>query len=341
MKRLALAVLLAASPSVAWPQARNASELDPKLIAIADSVADRELPALAGIAILKEGKVVWERYWHGSDSATSLNVKSVSKSLLSSLVGVAVRDGLLSLDQPIATILPEYFPRSTPSSNMVYGAALATMATTRRQVTVRHLLTMSSGMIWEENGPLLQAFLSSTNPPRFVAELPLEVEPGKKFNYTTGGTHLLAKVLATATKTSNRDYAERQVFGPAGITLGGWDVDAQGLHFGGSEMFGKQIIPREWIEQSWSKQIPVETASYVSMIPQLDGYGYLWWRRTAGGHPTYCALGFGGQFVMVTPALDLVIAGGSTLDQRNPGTAAQFAGIFKLVDQILMPAVRP
>ncbi len=112
------------------------------------------------------------------------------------------------------------------------------------------------------------------------------------------------------------------------------------LYLGGGVIDGTRLLTPEWIEASWARQVEVKTPIYQTMIPGLDGYGYLWWRRTVGGVPWYCALGYGGQFVLVAPSLQMVVAGGSSLDARNPGMVPQFAGIFGIVDRLLQPAAR-
>jgi CubicO group peptidase (beta-lactamase class C family) len=345
---------------VEFPAATPASAgLDSALLARADSVADRDLPALLSLAILRADKLAFERYWHGADRGTVFNVKSVSKSILSALIGIAVRDGFIpTLDRPVAEILPEYFTRPPAPPNLAFGPAIARMDSARRLLTVRHLLTMTLGMAWQENGPLTNAFLSSSNYVRFAAELPMEEAPGTRFHYNTAGTHLLSAVLQRSTGMPNPRFGEEHLFGPAGFTLRGWSVDPQGVAIGGAEMFftardllrfgqlylhrgklhGRQIVPADWVERSWARQVPVEDRNYLAMVPGLDGYGYLWWRRSVRGTPVYCGLGLGGQFVLVVPSLDLVAAGGSALDGRNPGTPKQFEGIFRIFDDYVLRA---
>lgn len=370
MRRMILVGLLVVR-SVAAPQpsgalqdrplpAATATEvgLDAGLVRQADSIADRELPALLSLLVVRRGKLALERYYHGATAATAINVKSVTKSIQSATVGVAREAGLIpNLDEPVAAILPELFARPVPTYQS-FAAAIRQMDAARRQVTLRHLLTMSSGYGWEEAGLILNAFLANPHPAQFVADLPMMAPPGSAFNYSTGATHLLSAAFAKKTGTNPRTFAETRLFEPAGIQLLGWDADPQGINFGGSEILltslgmarfgllylgggtidGRRIIPAEWIEQSWAKRIEVKTPLYSNMIPGLDGYGYLWWRRSVAGVAWYCALGYGGQFVLVAPALDMVVAGGSSLDGRNPGMQKQFEGIFRLVDRYLQPA---
>ncbi len=166
------------------------------------------------------------------------------------------------------------------------------------------------------------------------------------------------RALTRLTGTTAREFAERNLFGPAGIVLARWDADPQGVNFGGSEMFlttremlklgilylhhGKvgerQVIPASWITESSAKHYDITVPVYRSMVPNLTGYGYLWWLRSAAGHEMICALGLGGQFVLVVPSLELVIAGTSALDARNPRNDKQFNGIFDLLDRAVITA---
>jgi CubicO group peptidase (beta-lactamase class C family) len=150
-------------------------------------------------------------------------------------------------------------------------------------------------------------------------------------------------------------YAEDALLRPGGIDLRGWDVDGAGDPLGGSEMYftaralarfgqlyldrgtagGRQLVPSAWIDSSWTKRADVASPIYQGMIPGLTGYGYLWWLRRSHERIMNSALGYGGQFILVVPELDLVIAGASALDARNPGLIPQFKGIFSLVDQIV------
>ena len=348
---LALAIL-SGFPSFR-PSAR-AQAVDPVVLARVDSTARASLPALQAMVVIRDGRMVWEKYWSGADSSTAFNVKSVSKSILSAAVGIAIEQKKLSLDQTIASILPEFYQRGQPD-NRIFRAAVVRNDSMRATITVRHLLTQTSGYAWDEGGPILSTFLVSSDPARLVAEQILATPPGATFNYSTGNTHLLATALGRAVGASLRPYVETTLFGPSGMQLRGWDIEGAGRPLGGSEMYltarslarfgqlfldkgavgGKQVVPAAWVAASWEKKTDVASPIYREMIPGLTGYGYLWWLRTSNGKVMNSALGYGGQFVLVVPELNLVIAGASALDARNPGLIPQFKGIFGLVDQIV------
>ncbi len=329
--------------------------MDPVILSRVDSTARASLPALQAMIVMRHGRMVWEQYWGGADSTTAFNIKSVSKSVLSALVGIAIHQGKLTPDQRVSSIVPEYYRPSGTTENRMFRAAVVRNDSVRSAITVRQLLTQTAGYAWDEGGPILSTFLVSSDPVRLVAEQLMAAVPGATFNYSTGNTHLLAAALARATNTPLRPYAEATLLKPAGIALLGWDVDGAGNPLGGSEMYfnarglarfgqlyldrgavgGKQIVPADWVAASWEKRADVGSPIYKDMIPGLTGYGYLWWLRTSNGKVMNSALGYGGQFVLVVPELQLVIVGASALDARNPGLVPQFKGIFGLVDQIV------
>lgn len=326
------------------------------MLARVDSTARASLPALQAMVVLRDGRTVWEQYWGGADSATAFNVKSVSKSFLSALVGIAIGQRMITLDRTIASLLPQYYRHEAPEHRM-FRAAVARNDSRRATITVENLLTQRSGYAWDEGGPILSSFLLSTDPVRLTAELPVIATPGSVFNYSTANTHLLATALSRAVNTPLRPYAEQALLSPAGVRLRGWDVDGAGAPLGGSEMFftardlarfgqlyldhgkanGTQVVPAAWVDASWTRRAEVRSEIYAAMVPGLTGYGYLWWLRTSNGH----GMNYGGQFVLVVPDLNLVLAGASALDGRNPGLIPQFKGIFGLVDQIVAGAGRP
>lgn len=353
---MALAVL---SVILSFRHSVYAQAVDPAVLVRVDSTARASLPALQAMVVLHDGRQVWEKYWSGADSSTAFNVKSVSKSFLAGMVGIAIEQGKLSLDQTIASILPRYYRHDVPENRM-FRAAVQRNDSMRAAVTVRHLLAQTSGISWDEGGAILSTFLVSSDPARLMAEQIMVAAPGSTWNYSTGNTHLLATALEAATDTPLRRYAEEALLKPTGIELRGWLVDGSGRPLGGSEMFftarglarfgqlylnggkldGKQVVPADWVTASWQKKADVTSPIYKEMVPGVTGYGYLWWLRTSSGRVMNCALGFGGQYVLVVPELKLVIAGASALDARNPGLIPQFKGIFGLVDQIVTAVSR-
>ena len=261
------------------------------------------------LLIVRHGELVYENYF-GSilKPGRTANVYSVTKSVLSALVGIAMDQGLLdSLDHKVIEYFPEYFyPKTDPRMT---------------QVTLRHLLTMSTGFLWVENGPIETKWLDSDNWVEAAINLKFVDQPGAVFIYSSANTQLLSGVLTRLTGESLIAYAQHNLFTPLGIPASrwSWGLDDHGYATGGFGMNlhprdmarfgylylnqgywdGQQIISPEWIQESTQSQISIDTGS--------EAYGYLWWIHPRQDHPAFEALGYGGQNIYVVPDLDLVV----------------------------------
>ena len=263
-----------------------------------------QLPRLHSLLASWRGDVVLERYFNGARAARSANVKSVSKSIISALVGVSIDRGLLpGPDTPIRTYFPE----------------IAKDRDDRKQrITIEDLLTMRSGLESTSNRNY-GAWVQSRNWVQHALARPLFAMPGTEMEYSTGITHLLSGILTKATKTSTWQFAQDALAKPLGFSLARWPQDPQGIYFGGNDMlltprqmlaFGelylrggrteqRQIVSEKWIGQSFVPR-------GVSPISG-NRYGYGWWMRDLAGHQAYFAWGFGGQYIILVPELELVV----------------------------------
>ena len=300
-------------------------------------------PDLHSLLVLRNGVLVGEDYYRGFDRHTAGNIKSVSKSVLSALFGIAVDQGhITSTDQPASELLPEAF------------ADLADQD--KSAITVDHLITMTGGLAWDDN--YISDFIISPNWVANVLERDLVTAPGQQFNYSTGLTHVASAVLTSATGVSTRDFAREHLFEPLGISTARWDRDPQGVFFGGAEMFmtprdmvrfgylylqggavesqqgsdqaTEQIIAADWVDVTTSRRITV-TNEYE--------YGGWWWRRQLGGHQTYFAWGWGGQFIFVFPTLDTIVVATSKWNVTFADAQAHYARIFALMNDHVMPSI--
>jgi CubicO group peptidase (beta-lactamase class C family) len=290
---------------------------------------------LSSFILFRDDKVILEHFAHGSARDRPINIKSASKSLLNALVGTALQRGdLKDLDTPIASYLPKHFER-IPAEDP------------RRSITIRHLVTLSSGLpstsiynygAWVSSKDWISYSLGQT---------PL-AEPGTRFNYSTGDTHLLAAVLTRASGMPLRAYAQRHLFDALGVEIGAWDRDPQGIYFGGNNLAlspeallrfgrlyldggacqGRQVLPAKWIEQSWTPRF------LNSSFNGRHDYGYLWWRADFGGHSTWFAWGYGGQFLFVIPSLNAVVVVTGDPDARSRGGNEI---VYTLMDQTIVP----
>lgn len=258
---------------------------------------------LRSVLVVKNGNLIAEWYAAGFDKDRAVNVKSVSKSIISALVGIAIEKGYIkSVDQPIFEILPEFFPPDSP---------------VKRNITIRHLLTMSAGFEFVEN--VNNFVYLSDNWTKNILNLPLSTTPGSSFNYGTIQTHLLSAVLTKASGMDTLRFAQTHLLNHMHISINRWDKAPEGTFFGGSEMyltprdmavFGQlylqsgrfreqQLVPKEWVKQSLEPSFHEVWGG--------DSYGYSWWIKQITGCNAYYALGYGGQTIMIIPDKEMVI----------------------------------
>lgn len=286
----------------------------------------------AGLIIVHKGKVRLERYQRGYSAEGRYTSFSVAKSLTSTLVGAAVRDGYIkSLDDPVTRYIPEL-------AGSAYDG-----------VTVAQVLKMTSGVKWNEDytdprSDVARMYLmpvpAGADPTTaFLKTLTREAEPGSKWVYKTGETNLIGVLVTRATGKSLTQYAEEKIWRRFGMERDlFWMVDQSGQNIGGCCLSaslrdyariglftlsgGKGVVPRGWFADATRAWSPV---------PGGDerGYGYQWWTGPAG---SYQAQGIFGQLIHIDPRRQLVIAMSSAWPKATGGDLGQARARF--VDQI-------
>lgn len=297
-----IALTLAIAPILALPTLGAQSALPGALVpAVA---AAKELPRLHSLLVAQRGTVVLERYFNGRRDTSPANVKSVSKSVVSALVGVAVDRKLLSLHQPIGKFFPD-------------------LPEPKRAITIEQLLTMQSGLESTSNRNY-GAWVQSSNWVRHALAKPLVAAPGTQMIYSTGNTHILSAILTKATGRNTWQFAQEALAKPLGFSLAAWMRDPQGIYFGGNDMVmtprqmlafgemyrnggqvaGRQLLSKAFIDETFEPR-------GRSRISGRE-YGYGWWIRDIAGREAYYAWGFGGQYIVIVPSLDLVVVSTSS-----------------------------
>ena len=297
-----------------------------------------EVPDVRSLRIERHGAVVREQYWGGGDAATAHDVRSVTKSVVSLLVGIAVREGCLSLDSTLGQGLGPEAPADPAKA----------------AITVRDLLTMSAGLQWDELGNVdeYNGWVLSPDPVQYVLARPLVDAPGSFFSYSSAGFHLLS-VMITNQCGRTEDFAQTRLFDPLGIARPAWETfddppDVNGgagiqlstrdlaalgelvLHGGVAD--GVQIVPAEWIGAATRAQIANGEATDFG-----GGYGYGFWIGLRNGQSFVLAQGYGGQFVFVDRDKDLVVAATSDW-QGHAATADQtFNELYRVIAQRILP----
>lgn len=302
-----------------------------------------------GIVVIKDGRLVFEEYFSGEDLdlTDGLNFAykdfdrdalhsqaSASKSVTSILLGIAIDQDLV---RGVNETMLSFFPEHSDLNDTEKG-----------EITLQHMLSMSSGIPWDESYPytdprnnLNQQFYSE-DPIRYLLEQPLTAPPGTHFMYNSGTTNVLGDVVRVSSGTPLVEFADQHLFTPLGITSFDWvgfplaphiavasstlylrprDMAKIGqLYLQGGEWNGNRIISEEWITESTNESIQVPPSE--NPIPGfIEGYGYQWWRGTFsnGDIETYFAAGWGGQFIFVLSEVDMVVV----------LTGGQFEGDFQ------------
>jgi len=298
------------------------------------------------ILIVKNGYLISEKYYKGFDKNDAHHVLSVSKSFISAMVGIALENGYIdSLDQKMLDFFPEYV---TPS-----------LDTRKQEISIRHLLMMKAGFdrVIEDYNQNWQNWVDSPNWIQYIIEWPLVNEPGDVFAYITAETHLLSAILAKATGMSTLDFAENNLFDPLEISIQQWDIDPQGYYIGGFRMYftprnmarfgylylqngrikGNQIVPREWVEESWQDYSGFNNVEWGEL--KNVGYGYQWWLGELGDYKVKIALGYGGQFIIIFPDLDMIVVATSNGNFYKTEADEHERSVMDLVVNYILPAI--
>jgi CubicO group peptidase (beta-lactamase class C family) len=294
--------------------------------------AAASLPRLYSLLVSVDGDMRAEHYFNGATPTRATNIKSASKSIVATLVGIAIdRGDLEGVHEPIARFFPEYL-RTSPDK----GA-----------ITVEDLITMRSGLETTSNRNYGR-WVQSSNWVRHVLQQPMVDRPGGRMIYSTGSTHLLSAILTKTTGSNTAAFARSALGEPLGISFGGWTRDPQGIYLGGNEMAmrprdmvrvgdlylnggrynGRQVVSEAWVRTS------IEPRT-VSRFGDRE-YGYGWWIREMAGRPVFYAWGYGGQFIFIVPSVRTVVAVTSV---STPGSERRdhLRSVYDLVEHHIIP----
>lgn len=315
------------------PSRANATGVESRQFARAFQLAE-ELPRLQAMVVAQDGVIRAEQRFRGPSLDSPVNIKSISKSVVSALVGIAIARGELpGVEQPIHRYFAKYIrPGTDPRL---------------RQITIGQLLSMQSGLT-RTSGPSYASWVRSRDWVRHVLTAPLLTDPGSQMIYSTGNTHLLSAILTRATGKSTHAYARDHLARPLGIRLPAWPRDPQGIYFGGNQMRlsahallafgelyrnqgragGEQIVPADWIEASLT---PRARSIFSGQL-----YGYGWFLAELRGHSMFYAWGYGGQFIFVVPELRLTVV--TTSEPSGPRDFEHLGAIYDLLRDEIIPA---
>ena len=258
------------------------------------------------VLIVRNGKIVTDAYYAPYVAGIRHDLRSVTKSFLSTLIGILVQQGKLeSVDRPVL----DFFPDS----------AIANIDDRKKAITVQNLLDMASGIAWVERvhtpDESLPRMYASPDPTGFVLDQPMSDPPGEKFYYKGGDPYLLSALITKLTGQNAIEFARKELFAPLGISDVRWGpVDKQGVVTGEAGMRltphdmaklgylylrdgvwdAKRIIPSAWVERAKNGKVTTSFGKYAN----------LWW--SVPDRDAFMALGRHGQFIVVFPKLDVV-----------------------------------
>lgn len=273
------------------------------------------LAPLETLIVARDGEVVLERGFRGHQTTAPTNIKSASKAVISALVGIAIAKGLLDgAEQKVAPLLADKLP-ADPDPRL-------------DAVTIGNLLSMQAGL-GRTSGPNYGRWVASDDWVRAALAEPFVGEPGGGMLYSTGNTHLLSAILTRVAGRSTLALARDWLAPLEGFAIADWMRDPQGIYFGGNQMAmsprsllafaelyrnggragGRQVLPRDWIEQSWRPR--------TQSVFHDDLYGYGWFLGETEGHRVAYAWGYGGQMAYVVPDLALSVVMTSVDNQAS------------------------
>jgi len=290
------------------------------------------LDAVQGFMLLRHGNVAAEGWWAPYAPESPHALYSVSKSFTSTAIGLAVAEGLLTVDDPVLSFFPDDAP-AEPGEHL-------------KAMRVRHLLAMNTGHHEDTTGHVCRREID--NWPRAFLSLPVEHEPGTWFVYNTAATSMLSAIITKLTGETLLDYLRPRLFDPLGIANPRWETDPRGVSIGGSGLHlttediarlgqlyldrgmwqGQRIVPEAWIAEATSTHSDNSTTQ--TNPDWTVGYGYQFWRCR---HDAYRADGAFGQYCVVMPEQDAVLA--------ITGGLSDMQGVLDKVWEHLLPAMGP
>ncbi|WP_046573965.1 serine hydrolase domain-containing protein [Spirosoma radiotolerans] len=312
----------------------KSQQVDPKPIEdLTNQILREQYHNIHSLLIVRNGKLVYENYFNGYTQAIPENIYSATKSITSLLVGIALDKHLINrIEDKVLDYFPQY-------------ADLPNLTTAKKQLTIRDLLTMSSGLECNDDDPQSpgneSTMYHSSDWVHYTLSLPMKADPGTLTAYCTGGVAVLGGILERATGQTIDEFAQASLWTPLGIQSIRWDRMPTGQVNTSGRMFirprdmaklgqlvlnqgkwqGQQVVSADWVRESTRQQV----------VLRDQEYGYLWWRRSflmdGKTVPAYYASGNGGQYIVVIPSENMVVV--STAGNLNSAFTAQVFGMIR------------
>ncbi len=320
---------------IASPAAVNISQ-DVLDEVYADFVSEDQYYNAKSLLVVKDGKLIFEAYCRSpKDRDRYGHVASVTKSITSLVFGIVQSEGYItSLDQTLYSIMPEKFPSGTA----------------KRSITLRHLLTMTSGLNFDNDDFSLTIYCDKPKDPvKYLLNKPLYAPPGEEFYYRDADPHLLSYAIQRLTGKTLAQWAHERLFDPLDIRHYYWGSDhtgttmgAHGLHLKPRDMAkigqlvldhgrweGVQIVDSAWVAVSTQAQIETNFTSE----PHVHFYGYYWWILPRW--QAFSAWGHGGNCIFIMPSKEMVIVMTALPDVDNEVMNTNLESFEELITPLL------
>ncbi|WP_321797856.1 serine hydrolase [Caballeronia sp. J97] len=330
----AAAPLHEAGLTQAWPE--DAGVDSRELVRLSQWIREQKLDVYS-LLVVKDGKLIFERYGAGASRDSNYELYSVTKSVTSMVAGILIGNGEVSLDDSVATKLAAWRPD------------LRADFADKRDVELKHVLSMSSGLHYDFKPKDDPIYYAAPDRLKLAAQTNPKAAPGSEFEYTDINPILAAAMLSAAAHQPVEQYAQAKLFGPlgmkhavwaradrSGLVSAGWGLRLRAVDMAKIGMLvldhgrwqGRQIVPRTWITQMTSPGV----APY---------FGYYWWINNIVQKETeFDAMGFKGQFITVLPERNTVIVMTSVMSVDGGLRDAKNLQIFRqMVNDYVIPAL--
>lgn len=308
-------------PTTEWQAVDPATlRMDAEKLSGLEPAIKSEFSNINGIMVARNGKIAYERYFNGCGPDDTHHVASVTKSIISALIGIAIDAGYIkNVNQKVLEFFPEYVPE--------------TADTQKREIAIRHLLTMTAPYPFEDWHEPLDKMCMQPDWVQYTLDMLGQKGSVGTFKYSTAGAHLLSAIITRSTGKSAREFANERLFKPIGMKE---IPDVEMKSFGFEDLFGKNV--KGWVNDpnrnstgGWGLTLsPRDMARFgvlylnrglwdnhqiisgtwidESTAMNPNKYGYLWWLREEDGIFAYLAVGDGGNVICCIPEKDLVVA---------------------------------
>jgi CubicO group peptidase (beta-lactamase class C family) len=304
--------------------------IDSELLTEMLAYIEENRTGIYSVTIVRHGYLVLDAYFHNYEKGTKHELYSCTKSVTSALVGIAMDQGYIqSVDSPVLSFFP--------------GWSVGNMDARKEAMTLEHLLTMTDGLHWvrkdvrfSSTGDTTPEMMQASDWVQFTLDRRMEEEPGTRWNYNSGASHLLSAIIQETTGMTALEFAQEHLFGPLGISEVVWSGGNQGRNYGASRIQmtphdmakfgylylneglwdGEQIVSAAWVKASTTNHSPT---------PGIY-YGYQWWVMPWAGY--YSAIGAHGQYITVLPELDMVAVFTSGLQPEDQYTPLLLLAVY-------------